>query len=207
MLCSLLWVTLIMIMTQDVYIYVFNKLYLDMGVEEVMNELRVEDGDAVSLWTSMQHQHNALQTASLNLSLSVLTLENAWSALSTGMLRELDGHAKLISGVDADLAIISRVRIHNELLRVKDKDREGRTLGDYVSTAKMRQVADACKRAHHELTGRFGEAESAVVGVREREGEVRDAVGNKSLLEEVRTEDVQSMVDAKVCSSYNFEPF
>jgi autophagy-related protein 11 len=61
--------------------------------------------------------------------------------------------AALLAGLDADLELIGRVRIHPEFMsaavrRAMEQGERGRTLGDYVSNVKMRQVADTCARTH-----------------------------------------------------------
>lgn len=70
-----------------------------------------------------------------------------------GARRELDKQASLLAGLDADLQIINRVKIHVEFMspavrKAIEAGEKSRTLGDYVSDAKMRQVADICARAH-----------------------------------------------------------
>ena len=67
--------------------------------------------------------------------------------------KDLERQAALLAGLDADLEIISRVRIHVEFMSpaVRNAIENGerpRTLGDYVSNVRMKQVADACTRTH-----------------------------------------------------------
>lgn len=80
--------------------------------------------------------------------------------------RDLDRQAILLAGVDADLDLIGRVEIHIEFMssavrKAIENGERPRTLGDYVSNAKMKQVAEACARTHGEsllllLLFRFG---------------------------------------------------
>jgi autophagy-related protein 11 len=65
----------------------------------------------------------------------------------------LEKQASLLAGLEADLGIISRVGIHVEFLspavrRATEAGEKQRTLGDYVSNVKMKQVAETCTRTH-----------------------------------------------------------
>lgn len=65
--------------------------------------------------------------------------------------REIDRQDSLLNGLDADLQIVARVHVHKEFMsaatrKAMEVGERGRTLGDYVSRVKMRQVADSCMR-------------------------------------------------------------
>jgi autophagy-related protein 11 len=104
----------------------------------------------------MRCQHSALRIASTVLDLNVLNVADVFDGVAAGAHRELEKQATLIVSVDADLEMASRVQIHREFMspavqRAMDAGGRARTLGDYVSAEKMRQVADTCRRTH----GRF----------------------------------------------------
>jgi len=103
----------------------------------------------------MQFQHSALRIASSSLDLNVLAIADAFEAISANAKRDLEKQATLLAGIDVDLEMISRIKIHREFLsqamqRAMDAGERARTLGDYVSNIKMRQVADSCVRTHRE---------------------------------------------------------
>ncbi len=83
----------------------------------------------------------------------VLNIVDVFEGVAVGARKELEKQATLLAGVEADLEIICQVRIHVDFLSpaarqaIQGGDRP-RTLGDYVSNAKMRQVADTCSRTH-----------------------------------------------------------
>jgi len=109
------------------------------------------------IFTTIQFQHSALRIASSSLDLNVLTIADAFEAISTNAKRDLEKQAALLAGIDVDLEMISRIKIHREFLsqamqRAMDAGERGRTLGDYVSNFKMRQVADSCARTHRGWT-------------------------------------------------------
>jgi autophagy-related protein 11 len=68
--------------------------------------------------------------------------------------RELEKQAYLLRGLKLDLEAISKIKIQPEFLSQSSEKqwrrerRVGRTLGDYVSNAKMRQVDDMCAKTH-----------------------------------------------------------
>jgi autophagy-related protein 11 len=102
---------------------------------------------------SLRCQQSALRIASTALDLNVLNVADVFDGVAAGAHRELDKQATLIASVDADLEIASRVHIHREFMstavqRAMDAGGRARTLGDYVSNEKMRQVADSCRRTH-----------------------------------------------------------
>lgn len=102
---------------------------------------------------SLHYQHEAIRIASGSLDMNVLAIVDAFEGIAVGSRRELDKQASLLSGLDADLYLISRVRIHAEFLspavrKSIESGEKSRTLGDYVSNVKMKQVAETCSRTH-----------------------------------------------------------
>jgi len=105
---------------------------------------------------TIQVQHDALRIASTSLDLNVLSISDAFEGFAGNARRELEKQAGLLEGLELDLEVISKIRIHPEFLspavrRAVEAGEKARTLGDYVSNGKMRQVADACAKAHSEL--------------------------------------------------------
>lgn len=101
----------------------------------------------------MRCQHSALRIASTVLDLNVLNVADVFDGVAAGAQRELEKQATLITSVDADLEMASRVQIHREFMssavqRAMDAGSRARTLGDYVSAEKMRNVAETCRRTH-----------------------------------------------------------
>jgi autophagy-related protein 11 len=89
------------------------------------------------------------------LDLNALAISDAWETVSSAAQAQLDRQMFLLQSVDGDLWTLSRSKVHLEFLTpAHRKTIEGsvgaqqRTLADYVSNAKMRQVADACQRIH-----------------------------------------------------------
>lgn len=110
---------------------------------------------------SLHCQQEALRIASNSLDLHVLALQDTFDTISSGAQRELDKQDVLLRGVESDLQIVSRIPVHKEfvsanLRRAMELGEKGRTLGDYVSQQKMRQVAEACRKTHgmHQRTSR-----------------------------------------------------
>lgn len=102
---------------------------------------------------SLRYQNEALRIASSALDLHVLAIADAFEGITSGAQHELDKQSALLAGVEADLEIASRVSIHREFLsetykKAMEQGQKARTLGDYVSQPKMRQVADTCRRSH-----------------------------------------------------------
>ena len=62
----------------------------------------------------------------------------------------LDLQDETIRGVPADLAILDKVIIHEELRVKHGKDRDKTTMAEFVSRHKMEQVRDGCRTAHGE---------------------------------------------------------
>ena len=105
---------------------------------------------------SLRCQQSALRIASTVLDLNVLNVADVFDGVAAGAHRELEKQATLIASVDSDLEMASRVQIHREFMssavqRAMDAGNRARTLGDYVSDEKMRQVADTCRGTHGSL--------------------------------------------------------
>jgi autophagy-related protein 11 len=105
---------------------------------------------------SLHYQHEASRIASGSLDFNILAIVDTFEGIAVGSRRELEKQATLLSGLEADLDIISRVRIHVEFMspavrKSIEAGEKSRTLGDYVSNVKMKQVAETCARTH----GRF----------------------------------------------------
>ena len=83
----------------------------------------------------------------------MLQITNAFEGVAAVARRELSRQAALLDGLQADLDLIARVRIHLEFVstgmrKAITEGEKPRTLGDYVSNVKMRQVADQCATVH-----------------------------------------------------------
>ncbi|KAF9500734.1 putative peripheral membrane protein [Pleurotus eryngii] len=141
-----------------------------------------------NLLVSLHHQHDSICIASSSLDLHVLNIVDVFEGVAVGARKELEKQATLLAGVEADLEIICRVRIHVDFLSpaarqaIQGGDKP-RTLGDYVSNAKMRQVADTCSRTHDELRSKFIQTEQAVAQLAEGATAVRTLVLSAELLE------------------------
>ncbi|KAK0203419.1 putative peripheral membrane protein [Desarmillaria ectypa] len=206
----------------DQSLYVFNKVYLDFDINEVLRDLRVEPAfqppieESIAatppfktselaasylaaahshhetvkyLHATMHHQREAVQIASNSLDLNVLAIVDTYDGLSSGFKKELDKQAVLLAGLEADLDIISRVRIHTEFVspavrKAMEAGDKARTLGDYVSNAKMKQVAETCVRTHDDLRLRFEQVNEAVSKLKDGTAGVRAAVASTQTLVE-----------------------
>jgi autophagy-related protein 11 len=105
--------------------------------------------------TSLHAQHSAVRIASSSLDLNVLAIADVFEGIAGAARLELEKQAGLLAGLEADLEIISRVKIHIEFMspavrKAVEAGEKARTLGDYVSNVKMKQVADTCARTHSE---------------------------------------------------------
>jgi len=103
--------------------------------------------------STLHRQHQAARIAFSSLELNVLAISDVFDGIAVTARKDLERQAALLTGLDADLEIISRVRIHIEFMSpaVRNAIENGerpRTLGDYVSNVKMKQVAEACARTH-----------------------------------------------------------
>ena len=102
---------------------------------------------------SIQMQLEALRVASVSLDLNVLSISDAYDSFADVAQSDLQEQEELLNGIDVDLEIISRVKIHPQFLslttrRSQESGERPRTLGDYVSNTKMKQVADNCGTLH-----------------------------------------------------------
>lgn len=107
----------------------------------------------VHVLNTVHVQHEALRIASTSLDLNVLSISDAFEGFAGGGRRELQKQAQLIQGLELDLEVIGKIRIHPEFLsqavrKAVEAGEKPRTLGDYVSNVKMRQVGDACAKTH-----------------------------------------------------------
>jgi autophagy-related protein 11 len=132
---------------------------------------------------NLRYQHEALRIASNSLDLNVLAIVDAFEGIASGAQKELDKQEVLLAGVDADLEIISRVKIHAEFMspavrKAMEAGDKARTLGDYVSNVKMRQVAETCARTHGDLRARFSQVQGLVSRLSQGTNEVRTIVSD-----------------------------
>jgi autophagy-related protein 11 len=103
--------------------------------------------------SSLRHQHSALRLAASALDLRVLQLTDAADELSASAQREMSRQAALLAGLDSDLELVGRIRIHPDFMskavrKALEEGAKARTIGDYVSDVKMRQVADTCAKTY-----------------------------------------------------------
>ncbi|KAH9930184.1 hypothetical protein B0H21DRAFT_826142 [Amylocystis lapponica] len=210
---------------QDQTIYVFNKHYLELDWNQVLQQLWMEpplqppveeimestpplepsrlassyfhaahthNEHVKHTFRSIQYQHAALRIASSALDLHVLAIADVFDGISASATRELEKQASLLAGLDADLDIVARVTIHREFMspavrKAMEVGERGRTLGDYVSKVKMRQVADSCVKTHEELQARFQEVSTAMSRLSQGTDEVRASVTDQGLIEDAES--------------------
>ncbi|EPQ52115.1 hypothetical protein GLOTRDRAFT_80285, partial [Gloeophyllum trabeum ATCC 11539] len=84
--------------------------------------------------------------------------------------------------------MVSRVQVHVEFLspgvrRAIESGERRRTLGDYVASKKMQQVAETCRRTHEDLQSRFEQAQAAMTRLQQGADDVRAFVTDMSLLD------------------------
>ena len=130
--------------------------------------------------SSLRCQHEALRIATTSLDLNVLAIMDVFEGISQSVQKELEKQETLLAGVDADLEIISRIKIHTEFLspatkKAVEAGERARTLGDYVSNVKMKQVAETCARTHGDLRSMFTQVEDAITKLNHGTDEVRVA--------------------------------
>lgn len=102
---------------------------------------------------SLQFQFEAARIASRSLDMNILAILDTFEGIASGSRKELAKQASLLAGLEADLEIISRVSIHTEFVspavrKAIESGEKQRTLGDYVSNVKMKQVAKTCSNTH-----------------------------------------------------------
>lgn len=93
-------------------------------------------------------QSQALSIAYSNLFYHLSPFLQEFGTFAPKAERELDLEDELIRGARADMAMLNKVVIHEELRRKDGKDRDKRTIADYVNGSKMEQVRDGCRSAH-----------------------------------------------------------
>ncbi|KAH7874259.1 putative peripheral membrane protein [Lentinula edodes] len=136
---------------------------------------------------SLQFQFEAARIASRALDMNVLAILDTFEGIATASRKELARQASLLAGLEADLEIISRVSINTEFVspavrKAIEAGEKQRTLGDYVSNVKMKQVAETCAKTHDDLQSRFEEVEQAVSRLKEGSDVIRVTVeGTKPL--------------------------
>ncbi|KAF5390754.1 hypothetical protein D9757_004449 [Collybiopsis confluens] len=138
---------------------------------------------------SLQFQFEAARIASRSLDMNVLAILDTFEGIASGSRKELVRQASLLDGLEADLEIISRVSIHTDFMsagvrKAIESGEKSRTLGDYVSNVKMKQVAETCARTHDDLQTRFDEMEQAVAKLKEGTDGVRATVSVTQSLDE-----------------------
>ncbi|ESK91982.1 autophagy-related protein 11 [Moniliophthora roreri MCA 2997] len=138
---------------------------------------------------SLQCQHEAIRIASSGLDIHVLSVVDAFESLGSGLRKELQKQASLLAGVEADLNLITKVRVHTDFVSANarkaiEAGEKPRTLGDYVSNAKMKQVAETCAKTHNDLQARFDATEQKIAQVREGCDSVRATVSSTKTLED-----------------------
>ncbi|KAK7041445.1 oligomeric, coiled-coil, peripheral membrane protein [Paramarasmius palmivorus] len=138
---------------------------------------------------SLQCQHEAIRIASSGLDMSVLSVTEVFEGLGNGLRNELQKQASLLAGLEADLDLISRVRVHTVFVssnarKAIEAGERHRTLGDYVSNEKMRQVAETCARTHEDLKTRFDTMEQKIGQLQEGCDSIRATVTSTQLLDD-----------------------
>ncbi|KAI0792411.1 putative peripheral membrane protein [Abortiporus biennis] len=212
---------------EDQTIFVFNKAYLDLDLDEVLRRIHTEpllqppvedilpatppfkasqlatsylrtahihSDDVDRTLRSLRYQNEALRIASSALDLHVLALVDAFDRISANAQPELERQAQLLAGLNADLEIVGRVMIHREFMspsvrKAMELGDKGRTLGDYVSRVKMRQVAETCLRTHEDLKERFAQAQESLAQLQGGAGGVRTVMS-----------DTGPISDAEICA-------
>ncbi|THH32812.1 hypothetical protein EUX98_g1391 [Antrodiella citrinella] len=196
---------------QDQTIFVFNKAYLDLDMDQVLDRVRVHAtlqpqvevavSQLASLYLrparihadevdrtlrSLRYQNEALRIASSALDLHVLAIADAFESIASSAQHELDKQSALLGSVEADLEIASRVAIHREFLsetykKAMDVGQKARTLGDYVSQPKMRQLLNTTAE---DLQERFLGVRDTMTRLQEGADDVRAVVADANPLDE-----------------------
>lgn len=129
---------------------------------------------------SLRYQQEALRIAFTSLDLNVLAIMDVFERISQSAHQDLEKQETLLAGVDSDLEIINRIRLHADFMspatrKAVEAGEKARTLGDYVSNVKMKQVAETCARTHGNLRSTFTQVEESVVKLNHGTDEVRVA--------------------------------
>ncbi|EJC97791.1 uncharacterized protein FOMMEDRAFT_171549 [Fomitiporia mediterranea MF3/22] len=137
---------------------------------------------------SVRQQSAALKIASHSLDLNILALQDAFDPFAQNARQTLDNQSQLLASLDADLAAIAGVRIHPAFLRSNTRKaieagEQARTLGNYVSNDKMRQVAQGCAQARDDLFMQFVQAEECMTRLIEGADQIRTTLQTNHVLE------------------------
>ncbi|OJA17862.1 hypothetical protein AZE42_05905, partial [Rhizopogon vesiculosus] len=137
---------------------------------------------------TLHRQHQAARIACSSLELNALAISDVFDGIAVTARKDLERQAALLAGLDADLEIISRIKIHIEFMspavrNAIENGERSRTLGDYVSNVKMKQVAEACGRTHEDLRTQFQDAEKSAARLTSGTDAVRVVVTNTQILE------------------------
>ncbi|TFK67866.1 hypothetical protein BDN72DRAFT_73954 [Pluteus cervinus] len=159
---------------------------------------------------NLHNQHEALRVASTSLDFHVLAIVDPFEGISANCRRELDKQSSLLAGVDTDLELISKIRIHAEFMspakrRSIEAGEKPRSLGDYVSDVRMRQVANTCTQTHGELRFRFGQVEQAISRLTRGADGIRQSLATTNFLEDGesckrRTQDTLDRIAERVAT-------
>lgn len=100
---------------------------------------------------AIRQQSVALSIASRNLDLNILALEQAFEPFAHHAQSTFEAQSQLLTSLETDLEAMAAVKVHPAFLsaalrRSIENGGTARTLGDYVSNDKMRQVAEGCSR-------------------------------------------------------------
>ncbi|EKM77300.1 hypothetical protein AGABI1DRAFT_122058 [Agaricus bisporus var. burnettii JB137-S8] len=141
------------------------------------------------LLISLRYQHEAVRIATSSLDLHILAIFDTFDSIAVNAKRELAKQASLLEGLNSDLEMIKRVRIHVDFMstsvrRAIEAGDRHRTLGDYVSNDKMRTVAAGCARTHEDLKSRFELTEKVVLKLKEGTDIVRSSVSDRRLIDD-----------------------
>ncbi|TCD71903.1 oligomeric, coiled-coil, peripheral membrane protein [Steccherinum ochraceum] len=188
---------------QDQTIFVFNKAYLDLDMDQVLERVqtraalqppveeppsarapqvaasylrtaRIHSDELDRTLRSLRYQNEALRIASSALDLHVLAIADAFEGITSGAQHELDKQAALLAGVEADLEIATRVTIHREFL--SETYRKAMDKGE-----KARTLGD------YELQERFLHVKDTMAQLQEGADEVRAAVTDTRPLDEAES--------------------
>ncbi|KAF9269874.1 hypothetical protein L218DRAFT_913732 [Marasmius fiardii PR-910] len=138
---------------------------------------------------TLRAQHEAIRIASSGLDMNVLVVLDTFESLSSGLRKELQKQALLLMGLEADLELISKVRVHTDFVsatarKAIEAGEKSRTLGDYVANDKMKQVAETCSRTHEDLQARFDTMEQKISSLRASCDSVRANASSTKLVDE-----------------------
>lgn len=100
---------------------------------------------------AMQVQHEAARVASAALDMHVLAISDTFDVFAEPAERELHRQSGLLVHREADIEIVSRIRVHPEFLSAQQRVGRPRVLGDWIAPDKMRQVGDKCAEVHGSL--------------------------------------------------------